>query len=351
MKRLQAMVNIVRKLYSRQPTAISFNVTHRCNLKCIMCQIHQTKVAEMDIPMIGRIMSDLKDAGFQIIEITGGEPFLRKDIFDILALLDDRDFRYTINTNGILLTRDVVEGLKKCRGILQIAVSIDSLKADVFARIRGLDKLDEVLEGLFTLQQYGPDVPIKTNLTLNRFNYREIDDYLDFCKKHGLYLSVFPVNLGSNFRHRSLDEQLLPLDHEKEEMARTFYRIAALRKKGEPFWEHSSFYENAVSYILFNSVRPCDAGKLFYDLHTDGKIAVCNDLPPFGDLTRETFSDCHARFSAQKKMIQDCYEQHPCYYTCTYAISAISQHKFSYVMENMKMMGLKKFIRNFIANS
>jgi len=285
------------------------------------------------------------------VEITGGEPFLRTDVFEIFDILEKFGFRYTINTNGLILNQSRVKELHKYPSILQIAVSIDSLKKDIFAKIRGADRLDEVLAGLDRLIELGPGKAIKVNLTINRFNYMEIPEFIAFCKSKGVYLSVFPVNIGSNFRHRSLDDSLIPSDKERQGMADMFQKLSVMRKKGALVWEHSSFYKGAVDYILKGHVPPCDAGRLFFDLHADGKIAVCNDLPPFGDLTKESFETCLKRLPQQQKAIEHCYINSPCYYTCTYAISAIARNKISYSIENMKMMGSTGFLRNFLSTS
>jgi len=344
---LKSAFSLFQRLHSRRPVALSYNVTHRCNLKCLMCNIYKTKIDELSLAELDPILRDLKTAGFEIIEITGGEPFMRSDLFEIFALLEQRGFRYTLNTNGILLDAHNCRKLGTFPGILQIAVSIDSLKPEVFARIRGRDKLDQVLAGLDTLLKADIGKPIKINLTVNRFNYHEVPAILEFCRKHGIYLSVFPVNLGSNFRHRGLADSLLPDKNERDQMALLFHRLENLRKRGEILWEHSSFYRGAVDYIHANWVGPCDAGGLFFDLHADGKIAVCNDLPPFGDLKTEKFLDCVQRLPGQRAMINHCYQNHPCYYTCTYAISAIARHKVSYLLENARMMGLTRLFKNY----
>lgn len=350
MTNITSMIRILRKLHTRQPLALSYNVTHHCNMKCIMCNIYQTKIKDLSINQLKKILIDLKKSGFEIVEVTGGEPFIRKDIFSIFDILEELDLRFTINTNGTLLTKAICERLRNYPGILQIALSLDSLKRDVFTRLRGVDKLSETLSGLDRLITAQIGRPIKINLTLNRFNYKEIPEFLTFCRERDLFLSVFPVNLGSDFRHRSFDESLIPNELERREMASLFHMIASQRKKGELFWEHSHFYEGAISYLTSKWVAPCDAGQLFFDLHADGKIAVCNDLPPFGDLNRESFADCLKRLPSQQNKIKHCYQNHPCYYTCTYAISSIARHKISYLLENFRMMGFSKLIKNFIGN-
>lgn len=342
-----SMLKILFKITLKKPMAISFNVTHDCNLSCIMCNIHKTKIEELPLNKLEKIMVDLKKAGFLVVEITGGEPFIRKDIFDIFDILERLKFRYTINTNGTLLNRNIVSKLKDYPGILQVAISIDSLIPSTFERIRGHDVLSKVLRGVDYIIEQQLDKPIKINLTLNLFNYNEIDSFLTFCREKNVYLSVFPVNLGSDFRHRSIDNSLIPTEEERNEMALQFERLAKLKKNGERLWEHSSFYKGAALYIRKNKVEPCDAGKLFFDLHADGKLAVCNDLPAYGDLKKETFQQCYARISTQQDRILKCYKNHPCYYTCTYAISAISNHKISYLTENLRMMGLSHFWNNF----
>ncbi|MBN2385037.1 radical SAM protein [bacterium] len=346
-----SVLRILWRLHTLQPVAISFNVTHRCNLKCLMCNIHKIPIDELSLDQLEPVLVDLKQSGFEVIEITGGEPFLRQDIFELFTLLEQIGFHYTINSNGILIDREIARRLSELPGILQIALSIDSLKPELYAQIRGVDRLAEVINGLDLLLTTRLRKPLKVNLTVNRFNFGEVLDILDFCTKRGVYLSVFPVNLGSDFRHRSIDASLVPTQEECENMAGLFQRLEKLKKQGAFLWEHSSFYRGAIDYILNNRVPPCDAGRLYFDLHADGKIAVCNDLPPFGDLTRERFQDCLARLDSQQEMIRQCYRHHPCYYTCTYAISTIARHKISYALESARMMGLSRLIATYLGQT
>ena len=116
-------------------------------------------------------------------------------------------------------------------------------------------------------------------------------------------------------------------------MADIFRELARLRRQGEPLWEFSGFYEQAADYVLGLPVGPCDAGRLYLDLHADGKLAACIDQPAFADLRTEPVPDALQRLDAQNGHIRRCSTETPCCYTCTCNVSLTARHLFAFLRE------------------
>ena len=146
---------------------ITLIVTQRCNAKCMMCNSHENPTRPED-EMGSEVMEKLPEAKF--IQITGGEPFLRKDIEDIVRILIKKAGRVMINTNGYY-TEKITE---LCRNYPQLAmrVSIDGSR-EMHDRIRGIPIYDKAMETIRELKEIGvKDLGI--SFTLQESNYKEM---------------------------------------------------------------------------------------------------------------------------------------------------------------------------------
>ena len=146
---------------------ITLIVTQRCNAKCMMCNSHENPTRPED-EMGPEVMEKLPEAKF--IQITGGEPFLRKDIEDIVRILIKKAGRVMINTNGYY-TEKITE---LCRNYPQLAmrVSIDGSR-EMHDQIRGIPIYDKAMETIRELKEIGvKDLGI--SFTLQESNYKEM---------------------------------------------------------------------------------------------------------------------------------------------------------------------------------
>ena len=87
------------------PLTATLEVTWRCNLNCLHCLVAAKKVREISTKNVKRIIKQLADANVFTLAITGGEPFLRKDIEEIVRFALGFDIRVHLNTNGLLLKK------------------------------------------------------------------------------------------------------------------------------------------------------------------------------------------------------------------------------------------------------
>lgn len=327
------LANIAWRMRRHLPTFVSFNVTNRCTQRCPMCGVWETPSDELSLDEIEKIFTQLRQAGIAAVEVSGGEPFLRPDILEILGVFDRLGFVYSLNTNGTLLTRELVEGLGSCSGLLQLAVSLDSLDRQRYAELRGADSLPRVLETLDLIAASERYLPAKLNVAMSRVNRDEILDILEFAKARRMGMSVFPVIQGAGFAHRAEDPRFSTSESERREMAKLFRRLADLRRAGEPLWEYSGYYDVAAEYVSGGSIAPCDAGSAFFDLRANGDLAACVDLPAFASLREGTVSDAIARVVDEREYIRGCSETTPCCYTCTANLSETARHPFRFAVE------------------
>jgi cyclic pyranopterin phosphate synthase len=332
--RLPKLANIAWRMRRRVPTFVSFNVTNRCTQRCPMCGVWVTSSEELSVAEIAEILSQLREEGIAAIEISGGEPFLRPDIFEVFSVLDQLGFVYSVNTNGTLLTPDVIERLASCTGLLQLAVSLDSLQRERYAQLRGTDSLPRVLASLELIAAARRRLPVKLNVAMSRVNRDEVYHILEFAKSRGLGMSAFPVAQGAGLAHRGEDAIFDASEDERLEMAELFRHLAVLRRAGEPLWEYSGYYEVAADYVSGRSIALCDAGRVFLDLRANGDLAACVDLPAFASLRGESLGDALMRVDGERLRIQACAQSTPCCYTCTANISETARHPLRFGWES-----------------
>lgn len=161
---------------------LRISVTDRCNFKCLYCVpsspfsvIAHDKIASYEeILRITRLACEL---GITKVRITGGEPFVRKDIFSFIERLCAMDSLkdISITTNGALLNRKKIKKLITL-GIKRLNFSLDTLDRAKFARITGRDKFRQVRDSIFTAHELGIS-PVKINTVILRgINDHDIED-------------------------------------------------------------------------------------------------------------------------------------------------------------------------------
>lgn len=180
--------------YARRFTYLRLSVTEACNFRCNYCLPEGTdcskerRAGELTLAEIHRLVSGFARLGTRKVRITGGEPSLRRDLSEIIALCKAVPGIETValTTNGYRLTRDLREW--KAAGLDALNVSIDSLDAARFELITGHDKLKNVLQGLALAEAL--EIPrIKINSVLMRgFNDDALNDFLEFVRTRKITL-------------------------------------------------------------------------------------------------------------------------------------------------------------------
>ena len=154
--------------------AALFELTLRCNMQCIHCgsSAGDQRVKELTTDEWLKVVKDLSDTGCKYITLLGGEPFLRKDWFEISKGIKENDMKLTIISNGFLIDNDVVSKLKEL-DLYTLAISLDGASPETHDKIRqvkgSFEKCVNVLERL-------KEAGIKTSVitTLNKINYEDL---------------------------------------------------------------------------------------------------------------------------------------------------------------------------------
>lgn len=294
----------------------SVNLLNRCNQACPMCAVHATPAAAPSLEEFSRLCVAARRAGIVALELSGGEPFLRPDLAELIARVDAAGLLFSFNTNGTALHQGGLDALARSRGLLQVAVSLDSLRPDRYALLRGRDLLPSALAGIERLRAAGLGVPLKINVAVSRHNHDEVPALLEFAEARRLFLSVFPVNQGPG-AHRSACAAFDSSPEDRERQARVFDELAALRRRGRALWEPSAFYRAAAAHLRGHRGGPCRAGELYVDVRADGSIAPCVELPAVATVQDLEAGRLTELLGGARAAIARCQAECPCCYTCT----------------------------------
>ena len=260
--------------YKREINYLRLSLTQKCQLNCIYCKNHTNlENTELSIYEINRIISCLVNLGINKVRLTGGEPLLRDDIFEIVRSVYTHKKIHTIGitTNGILLA-DKLKGLIDS-GLSCINVSLDSLKRERFFKITGYDGFDKVMSGIEMAIE--ARIPIKINVVLMRkFNEDEIDDFIELTKKHKIdvrFIELMPMN--NKIEKTALDinricgeeillqyPELIKEDYDYQGEPATLYRMPGYKGRIgliNPISQSFCKYCNRIRIQSDGMIRPC----------------------------------------------------------------------------------------------
>jgi len=186
------MMNKLKDSFGRTFPYIRLSISDVCNFKCGYCLPDGYKTDKSDnrtfikIEEIRRLVKALSELGVSKIRLTGGEPTVRKDFFQIIKIIKENSGikKTVITTNGYRLDR-IANDIKNS-GLDGINISIDSLNADTFKKITGHDRLEEILKGIQKLKKLDFK-NIKINAVLLKGvndSDKDFNDWAEFIKNN-----------------------------------------------------------------------------------------------------------------------------------------------------------------------
>ncbi|MCL4459964.1 MAG: radical SAM protein [Chloroflexi bacterium] len=203
------------------PHIMAWELTRRCNLACAHCRAAAANApyeGELSTTECFRLVDEILQIGRPIIVLTGGEPLLREDIFDIAKYAIDKGLRVAASPNGTLVTAEAAEKMRQI-GIRRISVSIDFPTAEQHDRFRGVPgAFAEAIKGIKNARQAGIEVQINTTVT--RLNAPYLDELLSLAIELGA-VAFHPFMLVPTGRGKEMEAEELP----PEEYERTLHWI------------------------------------------------------------------------------------------------------------------------------
>lgn len=199
------LIDHPRKNEISAPLKISMNLTKKCNLKCIQCfsDSGELKEKELTTEEIYKIFDNMYENGTFYICLGGGEPFTRKDLFEILEYGKRKGLAISIVTNGLLLTKEILEKLNDL-DVDYLWVSFEGLKEN-HEKLRGKNTFDLTLKKLELLKEYYKG-RTALRMSINKYNIDECDDLVRIAEKYDIDLIRFTPLLSFG---RAKDQNLV----------------------------------------------------------------------------------------------------------------------------------------------
>jgi len=196
-----------RNLYRlpEKPLGAFLYITNKCNLKCSFCEIgiaEKQPDKDMSSEDVFAILRQLVEWDVKTLYITGGEPFLRKDIWKVLQFcIENRITVSHITTNGTLfenLSEEQRKILKASTGLIQI--SIDSPKREEHDAGRGIDGVFDKITNFLKKHDRSELPKIQFSSFITEENYKNVPDLIRFAAEEKAdHINFTPVNFASNF--------------------------------------------------------------------------------------------------------------------------------------------------------
>ncbi len=279
------------------PYHVVWEVTTRCNLNCIHCYANsvEAKQAELTTTEGKKLLEQIAAVEkFRMIVITGGEPLLRKDIFELVEYAGKLGFKIVFSTNGILLTPDMAKDLAKL-GVANFSISLDGYTSECHEAIRREPGcFQSAINGIKAATESG--VCLQVNFTAMKQNLAELSGVIDLAES--LKIDIIMV-----FQAIQPPKDGVALELDADEQMQLIKTIAAKQKKTKAliipvccpeYWpwlvEQKSFTFGKM--IQQETLAGCGAGSGFSYIRYDGDVWPCNFIPiAAGNVRRKSFSD------------------------------------------------------------
>ena len=190
------------------PVLCNYYLTYRCNATCDFCDIWEQPSPYVTLENVAANLDDLKKLGVKVVDFTGGEPLLHRQLPEILRLAKDKGFITTVTTNGLLYPKKA----KSLVGLIDMLhFSLDSFDREQHDTMRGVACYDAVLKSIDIALELGerPDILF----TVFAHNLDQIEPlYENITKPKNLVLILNPVfeyneiNSGAGFTKAQLKE-------------------------------------------------------------------------------------------------------------------------------------------------
>lgn len=291
-------------------------VTNRCNSHCQMCDQwktnHETYSKELSTEEWFSVVDSAAKMNTMVIAITGGEPLLRPDIFQIIGYVNKHKIDCHLCTNGSLLNETNVEKLRYSPPT-SVSISLDGNKAEIHNELRGFDCFDKTVKGIKLLKRHIPKIKIGINYLVCKKNFMNMAEMVPFAESLGadkLNVQLIHTNLQHKYKPlKSFDGLLFTkedIPYLKLEITKFIRAISKTNLK-----TLSKTYINGISNILNKNYNkfPCYTGYVSCVIDPFGMISPCEDIDGVESIRDRSLEDIwkSSSFQELRNKVHNCY--------------------------------------------
>lgn len=255
-------------------------VTLRCNAKCEHCgsscgyKIPKDEISAEDLKKTLLEIHEHYGASNVFLTVTGGEPLMRKDLFDIMEYAVSLGFRWGMTTNGMLINKRIIDEYRRTN-MESISISLDGLKEthESFRRVPG--SFDRIMNAIDLLKDLETLKSLQITTVANKKNLDELEDIYQLLLEKGIkewrVMCVDPIG-------RAYDNDGILLD--KEGLIKMFEFIREKRLEGKMIVDYDCSHYLGLKYeqILRDHSFICGAGIFIGSILANGDICVCPNV-------------------------------------------------------------------------
>jgi len=283
--------NVIISRYLQRPPrylpVILLFVTERCNLHCRMCGVCDRPTAPSvdDELTFSHYKALIETAsarlGTTLISIGGGEPLLRRDIFDIIQCAADVGMAVHICTNGLLINRERAVKLRDS-GIAAVSISLDSPDAAAHEYLRGSGTFQATIDAIQLLGDVAPEIQVGINCLITRLNFHNMEAMVGLAEHLGVQQIKFaPIHMNLLHRHKAEEEfkELLFSESDLPELREEITRLKKRCRNSPLSTTSPAFFDGIVPfYQMGRRSFTCHAGYAVCAVGPTGQVAPCCDM-------------------------------------------------------------------------
>lgn len=276
----------------RVPISLFISITSKCNLSCRHCSVYSDRLdygPDLTTEQWLGFIDEIARLKIFRVKISGGEPFVREDIFDILDAIYGKPVRFSINTNAIFIDAPKARRLAGYLDKLDdVMVSLDGADAPTYEALRGKGTFDRAMGGIRELVCHVGK--ICAYCTVNRYNCRELEKIARLAKDTGIGSLKFNELLKGGRGQKYYAElglnkkEKIRIMGELKEMQREYPFISGTLLQTEEIFSNirsrmqqkqgDSFYAEPCLSGCGALLQECAIGP-------DGRVTPCDRLPEF----------------------------------------------------------------------
>lgn len=322
---LAIMKGVITK---RSPIYVQFAFSKNCNLRCKMCGAVDARKNESNLNLeeIGQISDVLDKLGAGVIILTGGEPFLREDLPEVVKIFAKTNIEVRLQTNGILATEEKVKEVINA-GLSDVSISLDTLnpeKQDYICNLKG--GWHRIINSLALFSEYLPKKGAMSiiNTVVSRINIKDIAQMVRFATKIGFYNSIMPVHLSTTdgFIIRKEAEPFAFSKEYHQDIDKTYSDLIKMKKQGYNVHNTYKFLKGSVEFLKYKKIYwKCDSPDLYFSISPQGIFLPCVDLKGDTSMLDPDFVKIYKSKGFRQKVKEQVQNCPGCMYACYPEIS------------------------------
>jgi MoaA/NifB/PqqE/SkfB family radical SAM enzyme len=300
-----------------RPELFYLKITENCNFQCKHCDIWKNKdTKDLNISEWTKIIANLKTLRKDFdVTLSGGEPLLYGNFWQLVETLQRNKVGINLNTNGSLITEEIADKIIE-NNFKKVEISLYSLSAELHNRLRNSDNAHQsAMQAIDYLQDKNNNTKIVVAFLLTHDNIDETIDFVKYFSNIGVWTTIQsldsniqPMNERTNFDNDK--DNLGKFDKDKTQSI--FNELFQLKEQGYKIYNRIDNLEMIKNYYLGQNDQlnkiPCLAGHKNIIISTSGNLYFCFKGPVVGNIIQKSAKQLWQSQNAKKirKQMKNC---------------------------------------------